>query len=132
MTKTAWPCVVGALVCGIGGPLMPHGCDPLDKYLLGHYHGDCDAATELPQGKGEAKGADTYVGQFVQGRPEGRGVYTWESGARLEGAFLEGKAHGPGTFVALSGRRYQGEFTRGRLAGLPRADCPSTPGPVEC
>ena len=132
MTKTAWQCLLGALLCGVATSAMPHGCDPLDKYLLGHYHGDCDPATELPQGKGEAKGADRYVGQFVQGRPDGRGLYVYENGARLEGAFRDGKAHGRGVFVATSGKRYEGEFSGGRLAALSRADCPSTPGPVEC
>jgi hypothetical protein len=132
MKRTAWQCLLGALLCGGATLASPHGCDPLDKYLLGHYHGDCDAATELPQGTGEAKGADRYVGQFVQGRPEGRGVYVWENGARLEGAFREGKAHGRGVFVSVSGKRYEGEFAAGRMSTLPRADCPTTPGPVDC
>jgi hypothetical protein len=99
---------------------------------VGHYHGECDEQTELPQGKGEAKGADRYVGQFVQGRPGGRGIYTWESGARLDGAFRDGMAHGPGVFTSVSGRRYAGTFALGRLEGLSPPDCPTTPGPVVC
>jgi hypothetical protein len=31
----------------------------------------------LAHGQGEAKGADTYVGTFVKGRPDGKGTYTW-------------------------------------------------------
>ena len=46
----------------------------------------------MAQGRGEAKGADRYVGTFVKGRPEGKGTYIWESGARLEGTFKGGKA----------------------------------------
>jgi hypothetical protein len=109
-----------------------HGCDPVDKYLIGHYHGACDDATELPQGKGEAKGADTYVGEFTQGKPEGKGVYTWENGARLTGSFKDGKAHGAGTIISAHGVRYHGEFSNGRFTAINKADCPTTPGPLSC
>ena len=53
------------VLVAIAAPAMSHGCDPEDKYLNGHYHGECDAGTELPNGKGEAKGADTYVALLV-------------------------------------------------------------------
>jgi hypothetical protein len=117
---------------GFAPVAFAHGCDPVDKYLIGHYHGQCDDATELPQGKGEAKGADTYVGGFMQGKPDGQGIYTWENGARLIGSFKDGKAHGAGVFVSAHGVRYEGEFSRGRLAAIKTADCPKTPGPVSC
>ena len=120
------------VLCVLTTPAWAHGCDPEDKYLIGHYHGECDEGTELPHGKGEAKGADTYVGNFVQGKPDGKGVYTWETGARLEGTFREGKANGPGVYVSARGVRYSGQFANGRLTGLKPADCPSTPGPVMC
>lgn len=132
MTTTAWRCLLGALLCGVATAAMPHGCDPLDPYLVGHYHGECDDQTELPQGRGEAKGADQYVGQFVAGRPEGSGVYVWANGARLDGAFRDGKAEGAGVFTSPSGVRYAGTFAGGRLDTLRRADCPTTPGPVVC
>ena len=90
--------------------------------------GDCDDRTEMAQRKGEAKGADTYVGDFAKGRPDGKGVYTWQSGARLEGSFKGGKAHGPGVYVSAKGVRYEGQFVNGKLEGLKTADCPSTPG----
>ena len=64
--------------------------------------------------------------------PTGKGVYTWESGARLEGSFKEGKAHGPGVYVSAKGMRYEGQFVNGKLDGLKTADCPSTPGPLSC
>jgi len=132
MRATARQCLIATLLCGIAPAAMPHGCDPLDRYLVGQYHGECDEQTELPQGRGEAKGADRYLGHFVQGKPEGRGVYQWENGARLDGGFRDGKAHGPGVFVSVSGVRYEGDFTAGRVPALRRADCPTTPGPVVC
>ncbi len=125
-------CAGCALLLAAAGPAWSHGCEPLDKYLIGHYHGDCDTETELAQGRGEARGADSYEGQFVKGRPEGRGTYAWENGARLEGSFKEGKAHGAGVYVSAAGVRYEGPFVMGRLAAMKRADCPATPGPVMC
>lgn len=109
-----------------------HGCEALDRYLIGHYHGECDKETELAHGQGESQGADRYVGQWVQGRPGGRGTYTWENGARFVGRFRDGLADGDGEFIAASGVRYSGVFVRGALATLRPGDCPTTPGPVAC
>lgn len=123
-------CFVAAMT--VAAPAMSHDCRVRDAYLRGAYEGDCDERTEMAQGKGEAKGADTYVGDFVKGRPDGKGVYTWESGARLDGSFKEGKANGPGVYVSTKGVRYEGQFVNGKLQELKTADCPSTPGPLTC
>jgi hypothetical protein len=101
-------------------------------YLRGDYQGDCDDKTELAQGQGEARGADSYVGYFVKGKPDGKGTYTWENGARLEGTFKDGKAHGAGVYVSAKGISYEGQFANGKLEGLKAPDCPSTPGPLTC
>ncbi len=113
--------------------VLSHDCRVLgNRYLRGSYEGDCDESTESAQGQGEARGADTYVGAFVKGRPDGKGTYTWENGARLEGIFKEGKAHGDGVYVSAKGVRYEGQFENGKLAPLKTADCPATQGPVSC
>jgi hypothetical protein len=122
----------GAVLITLALPVLSHDCRVRDGYLRGAYEGDCDEDTEMAQGKGEAKGADTYVGHFAKGRPDGKGVYTWQSGARLDGSFKEGKAHGPGVYVSAKGARYEGQFVKGKLEGLKTADCPSTPGPLIC
>jgi hypothetical protein len=122
----------GALLMILAKPVMSHDCRVRDAYLRGVYEGDCDERTELAKGKGEAKGADMYVGNFAKGKPDGKGVYTWASGARLDGSFKEGKAHGPGVYVSAKGVPYEGEFVNGKLAGLKTADCPATPGPLTC
>jgi len=124
--------VAAAVLAAAPALSRAHGCDPEDKYLIGHYHGDCDNESELPQGQGEARGADTYVGAWRKGKPHGTGVYRWENGARLEGTFRDGKAEGAGFFVSASGTRYEGPFSAGRLAGARPADCPATPGPLSC
>jgi len=111
---------------------MAH-CDVAGNvYLRGDYQGDCDNLTELAQGQGEARGADSYVGYFVKGRPDGKGTYTWANGARLEGTFKDGKANGAGIYISTKGVRYESEFSNGKSAALKPADCPSTPGPLTC
>jgi len=100
-------------------------------YLRGSYEGDCDK-NEIAHGEGKAKGADSYVGTFVDGWPEGKGVYTWENGARLEGTFKKGVADGPGVYVSAKGARYEGQFVGGRLPALKPEDCPVTQGPIAC
>jgi hypothetical protein len=103
-----------------------------NPYIRGDYQGDCDESTELAQGQGEATGADRYVGYFAQGKPDGKGAYTWANGARLEGTFKNGKAHGAGVYISPKGVRYEGQFVDGKLGTLKPEDCPVTRGPLAC
>ena len=122
-----------ALIAMAAGPALAHDCRVIgNAYLRGSYEGECIEKDEIAHGQGEAHGADTYVGSFVKGRPEGKGVYMWENGGRLEGTFKGGKANGPGVFVSAKGTRYEGGFENGRLAGMKAEDCPTTPGPLSC
>jgi hypothetical protein len=132
MKRVSFALACGAVLITLAPPAMAHDCRVRDAYLRGAYEGDCDERTELAKGKGEAKGADTYVGDFAKGRPDGKGVYTWQSGAHLEGNFKEGKAHGSGVYLSAKSVRYEGQFVNGKLEGLKSADCPSTPGPLTC
>lgn len=121
---------------GVASSAMADKCwtrgGPIGKYLRGHYHGECERESDLAHGFGVAKGADTYRGFFVNGRPGGNGHYKWANGATLEGSFQEGKAHGAGVYVSPEGVRYEGEFKNGKLEGLKAPDCPTTPGPLTC
>jgi MORN repeat len=132
MTWRAMQLICLAALLVTAKPVMAHCQTAGNAYIRGDYQGDCDEETELAQGRGEAKGADSYVGNFVKGRPEGKGVYTWENGARLDGSFKVGKAHGPGVYISAKGVRYEGQFANGKLEGLKTADCPSKPGPLTC
>ena len=118
----------------LSAPAYAHDCRVRDLagYLRGAYEGECDEKDEIAHGQGTAKGADTYVGTFVNGWPEGRGVYTWENGAKLDGTFRKGRAHGAGVYVSAKGVRYEGTFDEGRLEGMKKEDCPATSGPVSC
>ena len=127
--------VIGFLVSvAVAVPALAHDCRVRDVagYLRGGgYEGDCDKS-EVAHGHGEAKGADTYVGDFVNGWPEGKGTYTWENGARLEGTFKKGRADGPGVYVSANGVRYEGQFVDGKFSTLKSGDCPRTQGPLNC
>jgi hypothetical protein len=124
---------VFAALLALSAPAMSDGChEHLPIFLRGYYEGGCDEATELPQGHGEARGADSYVGDWVQGKLSGKGVYTWENGARYEGEFKNGKVDGKGLYTSAKGARYEGGFVDGKLKGLMPPDCPSTPGPLNC
>lgn len=114
------------------GTAAAHDCRVSNGYLVGHYEGVCNEKNELAEGLGEAKGADHYVGNFVKGRLDGKGVYTWENGARLDGTFKAGKANGPGVYISAKGVRYEGPFVAGKLVGSKPEDCPATKGPLEC
>lgn len=117
----------------VAAPVSAHDCRVRDVagYLRGSYEGEC-TKDEIAHGKGEAKGADSYVGTFVNGWPEGKGSYVWENGAKLEGTFKRGVANGQGTYVSAKGVRYEGDFVDGKLPAIKREDCPATPGPVSC
>jgi hypothetical protein len=124
---------VFAVLFALADAAMSHGCeDRLPRYLRGYYEGECDPSNDLPHGHGEAKGADSYVGEWVQGKPSGKGVYTWENGARYEGEFKNGKVNGNGLYISPKGVRYEGGFMEGKLRKLEPPNCPTTPGPLNC
>jgi hypothetical protein len=133
MKRLAHAAASAFLALGFTAPAAGHECQVLDNiYLRGDYEGDCLEKYEVAHGHGEARGNDTYVGDFVKGRPEGKGVYTWENGASLDGMFTWGKADGPGTYISAKGIRYEGPFSKGKLVGARPEDCPATRGPLQC
>ncbi len=130
MTWRAMELIFLAALLVAAMPAMAHCEVEGNVYIDGDYQGECDEATELAQGHGEATGADRYVGYFVQGKPDGKGVYTWADGTRLEGSFKAGVANGSGIYMSAKGVRYEGQFVNGKLEGLKGADCPAVPAPV--
>jgi len=56
-----------------------------------------------------------YVGQMLNGLPNGQGKVYFKNGDRYEGGWKHHTQHGKGTMVYVNGRRLQGEWNSGRL-----------------
>lgn len=62
---------------------------------------------------GNARLADKsrYTGDFLEGKPHGKGRLQTADGERYEGLFVEGRRHGEGRCISANGDRYVGENT---------------------
>ena len=95
-------------------------CLVLDPELQASYSGGCkDGKAE---GQGTAKGSAVYVGEFHEGKKQGRGVKTWAWGDRYDGDFLNDAKHGMGRYTwgarsAFAGDRYEGGFASDKRNG---------------
>jgi hypothetical protein len=69
-------------------------CVVKTKEIAGEYTGAC--AGGKANGKGKATGIDVYEGEFVNGYPEGKGMYTWKDGHYYIGFFKKGIKEGKG------------------------------------
>ena len=81
------------------------------------YDGPVNAENK-PHGFGSSKSAGgTYVGEFQNGRPHGRGTFTAKDGSVYEGEMESGKKQGEGKLKLPNGDEYSGGFKSGRYAG---------------
>ena len=53
---------------------------------------------------------DKYVGDFVKGKFNGKGTYTYANGDKYEGEFVDGKFTGKGTFTCSNGKQFTGNL----------------------
>ena len=58
-----------------------------------------------------------YVGQFVNGLKEGKGIYYYNSGSRYEGDYKNDKREGKGIYYYNNGNRYEGDWINGSKEG---------------
>ena len=58
-----------------------------------------------------------YVGQVVNGLPEGKGIEYYPNGERYEGDFRNGKREGKGIYYFNNGNRYEGDFRNDNREG---------------
>lgn len=79
-------------------------CKVLLKSISGKYDGKCENG--LANGKGTAKGQDTYTGFFKNGLPEGKGTYIFKNGDTYKGFWKNGLKDGKGKFTfTLNGQQ---------------------------
>ncbi len=81
----------------------------------GVYTGELNAAKQ-PHGRGTYKSADgsyTYEGNYVNGKPMGKGKSIWKSGEIYEGDFVDGNRQGKGKTTLANGDVYEGELVDG-------------------
>ncbi|MCR6721707.1 MAG: hypothetical protein NVV59_15795 [Chitinophagaceae bacterium] len=75
--------------------LSAQDCKVKSKALEGSYEGDCQKG--VANGKGSAKGTDSYTGDFKSGLPHGQGKYEWANGDWYQGEWEKGIRSGYGT-----------------------------------
>lgn len=67
------------------------------KEISGTYKGKI--SNGLANGKGTARGEDTYTGMFKDGLPDGKGKYAYNNGNIFEGYWTKGMKNGEGKFT---------------------------------
>jgi len=78
-------------------------CRVLIPEISGIYKGGC--LNGLASGKGTAQGSDKYSGEFRNGKPEGKGTYTYANGNTFSGYWVNGLKNGKGKFIySLNGQ----------------------------
>lgn len=98
-------------------------CKVLLSEISGEYVGKC--INGLADGKGIAKGIDTYRGMFKKGLPEGKGEYIYQNGNSFTGNFSHGQKHGMGKFIYfINGKEnvQKGYWSNGEYAGVSKPD----------
>ena len=86
--------------------------EPGDKY-------EGDFVNGKPHGKGVRTLAtgNKYEGDFVDGKYHGKGVYTWPNGSKYEGDYVDDKITGKGVYTWKDGQKYEGDYVDGKYHG---------------
>jgi len=58
-----------------------------------------------------------YIGQVLNGVPEGKGIMFWKNGERYEGEWKNDNKDGKGIYYFLDGDRYEGNYKNGLREG---------------
>lgn len=88
----------------------------------GLFTGELNAAKQ-PHGHGTYKSADgsySYEGNYINGKPMGKGKSTWKNGEIYEGNFVNGERQGTGKYTMANGDVYEGEHFEGMWHGKGR------------
>ena len=76
------------------------------------YEGTVDKDTQLKHGYGTQMWPDNakYVGEWKDGKAEGKGTFFHSNGDIFEGEFQNDKANGHGKYKHKSGQTYEGDW----------------------
>ena len=87
------------------------------KFRRGKYVGQ--AVNGLPEGKGIWFGnnGDKYEGEWKNGLAEGKGIRYYKNGDRYEGNFINDLKEGKGIFYFNNGDKYDGEWKNDKKEG---------------
>ncbi len=103
------------IVFDAAGAAEEEKCRVMDPDIADDYKGECKEG--LANGKGISKGRDTYEGDFLNGKPHGKGTYSWYNGDVYTGDWIDGLRQGWGTLKRPNGAYYEGEWKNGKRDG---------------
>jgi hypothetical protein len=75
----------------------------------------CEGSPPTGRVKCNYEGGDNYEGDFVNGKPDGKGIYVYVNGDRYDGMFRNGLPNGRGLFIFKDDARYDGVFENGTM-----------------
>lgn len=105
-------CKIASLLIVLGVSVSAAAsCKVNDSDIDKKYIGKCVGG--LAQGKGIAKGRDTYEGDFEKGNKHGKGVYTWSSGTKHDGDWQDDDMIGFGVRTTADGKEQVGLWLNG-------------------
>ena len=58
-----------------------------------------------------------YIGEYKDGKKEGKGIYYYEDGGKYVGDFKNDEFNGKGIYYCNNGNRYEGELKNGKCEG---------------
>jgi hypothetical protein len=102
---SASPLIAAAMspTVAVGQSRLP-SC-PNDRGVLRR---NCQGAEIYPDGS-------KYVGEFKDGKEDGRGILTYPDGSRYVGEFKDDMKNGQGIYTAPNGAEFVGEFKDGKV-----------------
>lgn len=56
-----------------------------------------------------------YVGEVIDGKPNGNGIATYSNGSRYEGEFIDGLRNGKGIYYKNDGTKFDGNFKNNKV-----------------
>eukprot|EP00899_Mesostigma_viride_P002232 jgi/Mesvir1/12009/Mv00312-RA.1 len=62
--------------------------------------------------------SDKYIGDWLDGKPHGKGKYVWADGSQYDGEWKSGKKHGYGKYTWTSGATYEGDWVDNCMQGV--------------